>query len=155
MKYKHIKLYDHPKNEEGVFNDLVEKYNKFGTLYIGVDFDNTVWPYNADELKEIPNGFDDILVLLRECKKCGLKLCLWTLPTSQENLEWKVKWCKLNGIEMDYINESPLLSEHSKVFGKQHFNLLLDDVAGLEASYSILVNLIEYIKNYKDERKDK
>ena len=48
---------------------------------------------------------------------------------------------------MDYINDSPLLSEYSKDFRKPHFNLLLDDVAGLEASYSILTNVINYIND--------
>lgn len=147
MTYKHISLDNHPKNEEGVFNDLVKKYEKYGTLYIGVDFDNTLWPYGVSQDSEIPSGFKEILNLLRECKRHGLKLCLWSLPTSQENLDWKVQWCKEHDIEMDYINESPLLNEFSKQFGKPHFSLLLDDVARLEASYSILVNLIEYINN--------
>ena len=149
MKYKHIPLINHPKNEEGVFNNLIEKYNKNSTLYIGVDFDNTLWPYGMVERNEIPQGFKEVIELLQQCKKHGLKLCLWTLPLSQENLDWKIQWCKNHGIEMDYINESPLLNEYSKEFKKPHFNLLLDDVAGLESSYSILVNIINYIDSTK------
>lgn len=153
FEYKHINL-DHPKNEIGAFNDLVKKYNQFGTLYIGVDFDNTLLPYGAtdffgedDGLLYVDQGFVDIVDLLRKCKSLGLKLCLWSLPTSQENLDWKVEWCKRYGIEMDYINESPLLNEHSQKYKKPHFNLLLDDVAGLESSYSILYNLCQYIES--------
>ena len=142
--YCHISLDGHPKNEEGVFWDLVKKYKKYGTLYIGVDFDNTLLPYG--NFIKTSFGFFDILSVLRDCKYYGMKLCLWSLPTSDENLEWKVKWCKEHGIEMDYINCSPLMKEYSNKYGKPHFNLLLDDVAGLESSYSILVNLCEYIK---------
>lgn len=142
--YYHISLDVHPKNEEGVFWDLVKKYKKYGTLYIGVDFDNTLLPYG--NFIKTSFGFFDILNVLRDCKYYGMKLCLWSLPTSDENLEWKVKWCKEHGIEMDYINCSPLMKEYSNKYGKPHFNLLLDDVAGLESSYSILVNLCEYIK---------
>lgn len=149
MKYNHICLLNHPKNEEGVFKALVEKYDKFDSLYIGVDFDNTLHPYNMTDENEFPNGFRSIVALLREAKQLGLKLCLWTLPTSKENLDWKVEWCKNHGIEMDFVNDSPLLSEYSSQFRKPHFNLLLDDVAGLESSYSILMNLVEYIKNKK------
>ena len=153
MEYKHVSLDNHPKNEEGVFRDLVEKWNKFGTLYIGVDFDNTLFPYMEKGyprymLDEVPEGFYDVLNLLRWSKLLGLKLCLWSLPTSLENLNWKVEWCKERGIEMDYINESPLLKELNDAHGfkKVHFNLLLDDVAGLESAYSILYNLCEYIE---------
>lgn len=145
-EYKHIPLSYHPKNEEGVYQSLIDKYNKFGTLYIGVDFDNTLWPYGANETDDIPRGFTDILIILQECKKLNIKLCLWTLPTSKENLEWKIQWCKDHNIEMDYVNESPLLSEYNKEFKKPHFNLLLDDVAGLESAYSILFNVLNYIR---------
>lgn len=143
--YKHQSLNLHPKNEENVFNELVEKYNKFGTLYIGVDFDNTLLPYGKEDLEESDEGFNNIIHILQKAKELGLKLCLWTLPTSQENLDWKIEWCKNHGIEMDYINESPLLSELNKDFKKVHFNLLLDDVAGLESAYSVLYNLCDYI----------
>lgn len=149
MKYNHICLLNHPKNEEGVFYSLVEKWDKFGSLYIGVDFDNTLHPYDIKDENEFPVGFHHILETLRQAKELGLKLCLWSLPTSQENLDWKIQWCKEHGIEMDYINMSPLMDEYSKVFGKPHFNLLLDDVAGLESSYSILVNLVNYIRDKK------
>lgn len=153
FEYKHI-TFDHPKNETGVFNDLIQKYEKFGTLYIGVDFDNTLLPYGSLDLTNdedgsicVQQGFLDIVDLLRKCKNLGLKLCLWSLPTSQENLDWKIEWCKRYGIEMNYVNESPLLTEFSKVFKKPHFNLLLDDVAGLESGYSILHNICRYIES--------
>ena len=165
MEYRHVSLDNHPKNEEGVFRDLVEKWNKFGTLYIGVDFDNTLWPYETNwnyksyefNGHEVPDGFYKVLGLLRWCKVLGMKLCLWSLPTSLENLNWKVEWCALRGIEMDYVNESPLLKELNDEHGfkKVHFNLLLDDVAGLESAYSILYNLCEYIENqifFKEEK---
>ena len=154
FEYKHIELH-HPKNEVGVFNDLVQKYEKFGTLYVGVDFDNTLLPYGSanffdeDGLLCVEQGFLDIVELLRKCKELDFKLCLWSLPTSQENLDWKIEWCKRYGIEMDYINESPLLNEYSKEFNKPHFNLLLDDVAGLESSFSILYNICKYIESKK------
>ena len=157
MEYRHVG-FNHPKNEVGVFHDLIDKYEKYGTLYIGVDFDNTILPYGADDLYDYDsdneegiemNGFCDVVELLRWCKLLGLKLCLWTLPDSIDNLCWKMAWCNEKGIHMDYINESPLLRENSKKYGKPHFNLLLDDVAGLESSFSILYNVCEYIENKK------
>lgn len=142
--YKRIPLLVHPKNERGVFLSLVEKYQKFGTLYIGVDFDNTIRPYDWRNGED--KGFVDIINLLGRAKRLGMKLCLWTLPTSDENLEWKIEWCKENDIEMDYINDSPILKEYSEGRRKPHFNLLLDDVAGLESAYSILTNVCDFIE---------
>lgn len=153
--YRHVG-FEHPKNEEGVFWDLVGKWKKFGTLYIGVDFDNTLLPYGHDDIWEdgemkVSQGFMDVLSLLRWCKLLGMKLCLWSLPESVENLEWKVEWCRSHGIEMDFVNESPLLDELSKQWGKVHFNLLLDDVAGLESSFSVLYNLCEWIDGHEED----
>lgn len=141
-------VFDHPKNAENVFWDLVKKYKKFGSLIIGIDFDNTLCPYTKTELDSIDVGFNNIINLLQRAKKLGMKFCLWSLPLTQENLDWKVQFCKEHGIEVDYVNESPLLSEFSKKFGKPHFNLLLDDVAGLESSYQILFNICNYLENY-------
>lgn len=150
-EYRHVSL-NHPKNEVGVFHDLIKKYKKYGTLYIGIDFDNTLLPYGHEDLfgdndseSEVSVGFMDIVSLMRWCKLLGMKICLWSLPMSDENLEWKVNWCREHGINIDYINESPLLDEFSKKYGKVHFNLLLDDCAGLESAYSILYNVCEYI----------
>ena len=156
--YKRIP-FNHPKNEQKVFEDLIEKYEKFESLYIGVDFDNTILPYGEDDIcdemedteSEYYEGLMSLIELLRWAKTLNMKLCLWTLPTSQENLDWKIKWCSSHGIEMDYINESPLLDNFSKKFGKPHFNLLLDDTAGLESSFNILYNLCEYIQQKQEK----
>lgn len=145
FNYIDLGLAKHMKSEEKVFKELVEKYHKYGTLYIGVDFDNTLLPYGMDDVPQDNYSYSLIIGVLRQAKACGLKLCLWTLPMSEENLQWKIEWCKEKGIEMDYINESPLLSEYSKKFGKPHFNLLLDDTAGLDSAFNILLNLTNYL----------
>lgn len=145
--YVHVPLINHPKNEEGLFLDLIKKWEKYGSLYIGVDFDNTLVPYGSETCSE--TGHWNVLRVLKFCKSLGMKLCLWSLSTSQENLEWKVRWCKEHGIEMDYVNESPLMKEFDNVTGKPHFNVLIDDVSGLEEIYSVLFNLCLYIEKKK------
>jgi hypothetical protein len=64
-------------------------------------------------------------------------MCLWTVPT--ENLEGmtmseKIEYCGDRGIDVDFVNTSPLFKESKKAF----FSILLDDRAGLSASYNIL-----------------
>ena len=39
--------FNHPYNTEGMFNRLMSEYLKYDTLYIGFDFDNTIWDYDT------------------------------------------------------------------------------------------------------------
>lgn len=99
-KYNYNKdiVVDHPFSEEKIFWDLVERYHKFGSLYIGVDFDDTLYPFRGHRQPTV------IVDLLKRAKKAGFTLCLYTLPLDDENLAWKIQWCKDQGIEMDYVN---------------------------------------------------
>ena len=63
-------------------------------------------------------------------------------------LKWKIDYCKHFGIEPDYVNESPLIKGTKKPF----FNLLLDDRAGLEEAYTLLVNVIDYANSKSDKQ---
>lgn len=144
--YREYPLY-HPKCGENLFWSLIDKWNKYGTLYIGVDFDNTIKPYK-ESFEESEAGYGQIVTLLKDCKRVGMKLCLWSLCDSGENLAWKEDWCLNMGIGMDYINESPLLKEMTEQSKghKPYFNLLLDDTAGLAEAYSVLRNVVNYIE---------
>lgn len=149
FEYEVPKLF-HPKVGESLFWSLIEKYEKYGTLYIGVDFDNTLKPYKED-FETADAGYGQIVTLLKECKQLGFKLCLWSLCDSGEDLVWKVDWCSKMGIYVDYINESPLLKEMTeKSKGhKPYFNLMLDDTAGLDGAYSVLWNVVRFLSVQK------
>ena len=146
----------HPYYTDGAFNRLLTEYLKYDTLYIAFDFDNTIWDYDRykDDYRYEYDDIDgyrnygkeyrttaihwDIVNLLEGCKNIGLKLCLWTSCPKKEDEKKKVEICKQLGIEPDYINCSPL----SPGAVKPHFNLLLDDRAGLESAVSILSKLL-------------
>jgi hypothetical protein len=134
--------FNHPYNTEGMFNRLMAEYLKYDTLYIGFDFDNTIWDYdkykNAYDSSNTDAMHKEVVDTLKLAKQMGLKLCLWTSCPSEEEENLKVQVCKDWGIEPDYINWSPL-SPGAK---KPHFNLLLDDKAGLESAIQILCKLI-------------
>lgn len=127
----------HPYCDDGCISRLIDEYCKYKSLVIGFDFDNTVFDYHN-------NGqcYAQVIDILKQCKDLGFTLCLYTLETREEWLEWKVKYCEHFGFKPDYINDSPILQGAKKPF----FNLLLDDRAGLQSAFSILRKVVEYAK---------
>lgn len=147
----------HPYYTDGAFNRLLAEYLKYDTLYIGFDFDNTIWDYDTykDKYEDNHDAVHwEIVDILKLCKQIGLKLCLWTSCSKKEDEDIKAELCTKWGIEPDYINWSPL----SPGATKPHFNLLLDDRAGLESCVQILNKLLfmNAAFNYmKDKEKEK
>ena len=127
---------NHPFNDEGAFARLLEEYKRYKTLIIGFDFDNTIFDYHNND-----GDYSEIIDLLKECKALNFNLCLYTIA---DRLDWKYKVCCRLGIKPDYINESPIVFEDGG--NKPYFNILLDDRAGLESSYNILKNVVDYAK---------
>lgn len=128
-------------NTENSFKRLMTEYLKYDTLYIAFDFDNTIWDYDkyGSNYEDNPDAVHwDIVELLKGAKKLGMTLILWTSCPKKEDEIIKNDLCRVWGIEPEYINYSPLSPEATK----PHFNLLLDDRAGLESAVSILSKLL-------------
>lgn len=115
---------------------LIKQYQEHGSLIIGVDFDYTI--YNPD----IDYMYKDIISLLLEAQKINCKLCLWTANLSR--IPFILDKCKTEGLVFDYINKSPITIEENVI--KPHFNILLDDVAGLSQTLEILQSVLYKIK---------
>ncbi|MFW6310858.1 MAG: hypothetical protein ACOC1K_01340 [Nanoarchaeota archaeon] len=114
---------------------LKKEYNEHENIVIGYDFDDTVFPYHDTKTDMVVN-------LLKDCKKLGFTLCIWSTCTRPEDIKYKVYIAEKMGIGPDYINESPLFNGTTKPY----FNILLDDRAGLSSSYNILKTVIEELK---------
>lgn len=137
--------FNHPYNNKGSLDRLYADYQKYDTLYIAFDFDNTIWDY--DKFKSnYANIYDavhwNVVEVLKKAKKAGMKLILWTSCPTPEDEILKTNLCSVWGIKPDYINWSPL----SPNAIKPHFNLLIDDRAGLESSIYVLMELIKKIE---------
>lgn len=132
-----------PYYSDKAYNRLKKEFEKYDTIYIGFDFDNTIWDYDTyqDNYVYDKNAICwHIVYLLQEAAELGMTLCLWSsCPNGDKDLEKKLKICKRCGLKVKYANCSPL----SPWEGKQHFNLLLDDKAGLESAVDILTRLID------------
>ena len=120
---------------------LLEQYREHNNLAIGVDFDFTI--YDPIKLET----HTDLIKLLKEAQQLGCKLCLWTARTPVK-VEEAVSICAWHGLNFDFVNESSIKFAEPTV--KPHFNLLLDDTAGLGQAIKILTGVLTCIKEDKN-----
>jgi FMN phosphatase YigB (HAD superfamily) len=123
------------------FNRLLAEYNKYGSLVVAFDFDDTVFDFHKKG-----HEYEVIIQLLRELKKINCYLICWT---ASENLEFVKQYLLEKEIPFDAINENP---PHFKdnTAKKIYYNVLLDDRAGLIETYELLLDLYHQIKFPKD-----
>lgn len=120
-------------NSDLRFMKMINNYNKFGSLVIGVDFDFTLNDPVTGET------YLDIVSLIKELNKLNFKICIWTANEDREYIE-KI-WNNFN-LKWNCYNYSPI--NPSSI--KPHFNILLDDSAGLSESVDLCWMIINYIK---------
>lgn len=109
-------------------NDLLTVYEEHGTIIVGVDFDDTIFPYN----KRSKTQCETVREVLLQARPY-ITICLYTIADEQ-SLKYKLALMEMWGLTPDYVNESPV-----KMSGpKPYFNLLLDDKAGLFEATSTL-----------------
>ena len=116
---------------------LLEQYKLHGSLIVATDFDDTLFDYHK-------KGFDypKVVELLLLCQAMGFTLIMLTTVEDESKLVDNVKYCKLLGLDIKYVNEGPIMPKARKPF----FNIYLDDKAGLGQAYDILNQTVNLIK---------
>lgn len=109
---------------------LLKIIKKHKTLVIGVDYDNTIQDYNSKYF------YEDIVDLVKLAKSKGHIICIWTANTQPTIVKMMLAY---QGIPYDYFNNSPIMNSSRK----PHFNILLDDVAGLNEAYHTLNHVLK------------
>lgn len=123
------------KEKNGVFIRNIETLTTHNTLYVGVDFDDTIRDFETGE------PIEPVVKAIKECNKLGLKVCLYTAREAHD-LVYALDYCKGIGVVIDHVNYSPLMPHVRKPL----FNIFLDDRAGLVESLEELNKVINYIK---------
>ena len=125
-------------NENNCTQRLIDEYKKYGKLIVAYDFDNTVYDFHSKGYR-----FDNVIDLIRECRKLGFYLIVYTC--SKEDRYKLIKdYLVSHNIPFNSINENS--PEINFAHGKLYYNILLDDRAGLTSAYKSLKECIEYIK---------
>lgn len=123
--------------ENASFMRLFNEYNKYGSIVVAYDFDNTVYDFHKKG-----ETYENVIELLRELKSIGCYLTVWTANTDEA---FVAQYLHMNEIPFDGYNENPpfFKSDARKIY----YNALLDDRAGLLQVYQELKLLIRLIKN--------
>lgn len=127
-------MFDKNKNAT---SRLIEEYEKYKSLVIAVDFDDTVFDFHnrgAD--------YSKIINAVKRAIKLGHKVFIFTANTEYETI---AKHCKNIDLGVLPINEGPL--DHLFPSRKPYYNLLLDDRAGLSAALKSLTKTLDYQEN--------
>ena len=124
-----------------LLNQLISVYEKHGKIIIGLDFDDTIFPFNKSVANI--NRCNDVVETVKAIKEAAI-ICLWSVADAQ-TLVYKAHIMELYGIKPDYVNESPVVKWGP--CNKPYFNIQLDDKAGLNETLETLTNFIHYYNN--------
>ena len=138
-------------SERKAIERLKREYKQHGKLICGFDFDCTIYDYHKEGLELQP-----VIDLLKRCSGLGFTMCLYTLTLkdSDMGISEKIAYCNKLGIAVHEINESSVMGINSQQVKHYHykpfFSILLDDRAGLSASYNILLTTLKELNLYED-----
>lgn len=121
------------------FEKMIQNYKKFGSLVIGVDFDFTVCCPITGKV------YSDIIKLLQRMQSSEINFifCIWTANENPKHV--KQIW-EDNFLEYQHYNCSPI----NPGCIKPHFNILLDDSAGLFEAVTLVERIIEELDDEED-----
>ena len=130
----------HPFNQQACLERLKNEYDKYGKLIVAFDYDNTIYDFHKNE-----GDYSEVIDLLKECIKLEFDLILFTVDEDPDKVSEKVRWLVSNDLwsyksSHFFVNTGPLFSGSRKPY----YNILLDDRAGLEESYNILKQVVDY-----------
>lgn len=133
-------LRDQYLSENVSFMRLFNEYQKYGSIVVAYDYDNTVYDFHHKG-----ETYDEVIQLLRDLKSIGCYLIVWT---ANENEVSVIEYLTEMDIPFDTINENPPFwkSQSRKIY----YNALLDDRAGLIQVYQELKLLVSLIKREKE-----
>lgn len=117
-------------SEDNVTNRLIKEWKDYGKLIIAYDYDNTVFDYHSEG-----HSYDDVIQLLKDCKKVGAYFILFTACEESKFTEIE-QYLTDNDIPVDLINDTPSFVPFRGK--KPYYNILLDDRAGLPSAYRSL-----------------
>lgn len=131
---------DYYANDDNCYERLRKEWLEHRHLIVAFDYDNTINDYSGNN-----NSNEDVISVIRECKKLGFHLILFTscnqdrLPAIEDDL-------KNRNIPYDFINETPEFIPYRG--RKVYYNILLDDRAGLSSALDVLWRVIYTIHGY-------
>jgi hypothetical protein len=119
------------------FLRLLSEYQKYGSIVVAYDFDNTVFDFHKKG-----KTYEQVMQLIRDLKDANCYMICFTAATDKK---FMLQYLSDNNIPFDAINENPPFFKCDE--RKIYYNAYLDDRAGLLQVYSELTLLLKIINN--------
>ncbi|BBI90521.1 hypothetical protein HYO65_gp129 [Tenacibaculum phage PTm1] len=120
-----------------LYKKTLKAYDSHGTIIVGVEFDDTVFPYT-------PSTKERCEIVVEQLKKLknnyNVTLCLFTV-SDKSSLKYKEHIMDLYGIKPDFINESPI--KNWVICPSTYFNIYIDDKSGIDE----MIHLLKMLNN--------
>ena len=120
---------------------LWAEYNKYRSLIVAVDFDDTLYDFHKDG-----GTYTQVQQLIRDLKDIGCFIIIWT---GNQDTVLIINYLNKNNIPFDRINDEAPVSKkflNGRFPRKVYANVYIDDRAGLEQVYNDLTKLIENVR---------
>jgi hypothetical protein len=127
---------------DSAYERLWAEYNKYGSLIVAVDFDDTIYDFHKEG-----NSYEMLMQLVRDLKEINCYIVIWT---GNQNMDFIKDYLSEHNIPYDSINDEAPVSK--KLLGnniprKVYANVYLDDRAGLEQVYNDLTKLVNELRS--------
>jgi predicted HAD superfamily phosphohydrolase YqeG len=118
-------------NVDTAIERLYNEWKKYGKIIIALDFDDTIYDFHKKGYT-----YPRVIELIQRCQQLGCYVVIFT-GSEPEKYPMIREYCASIGIKVDKINENafPMPIGNN---GKIYFNILLDDRAGLPATFACL-----------------
>lgn len=127
--------------ENSAYERLWAEYDKYGSLIVAVDFDDTLYDFHKKG-----NSYEMVRQLVRDLKEIGCYIIIWT---GNQDITFVTNFLKENNIPFDSINDEAPISKkllNGKFPRKVYANVYIDDRSGMLQVYNDLTKLIKNIK---------
>lgn len=125
---------------------LFNEWKEHGNIIIGLDFDDTIFPYREDFTNHI-----SVINLIKEAIITGAKVIIYT-GSAPERYPEVIAYCNKVGIKLSGINENIIVpfGDNRKVYA----NIYIDDRSGLNEAMTILESALYQYRAYLQELKN-
>ena len=123
------------------YERLLAEYNKYKSLIVAVDFDDTLYDFHKDG-----GTYTQVQQLIRDLKDIGCFIIIWT---GNQDTEFVIDYLNKNDIPFDRINDEAPVSKkllNGRFPRKVYANVYIDDRAGLFQVFTELTNLVKQHK---------
>ena len=124
------------------YNRLWAEYNKYGSLIVAVDYDDTLFDFH-----DTGGAYEMVQQLVRDLHSIGCRIIIWSGSEDINNID---KYLTKNNIPCDLINANLIINGNwasGKDSRKVYANVYIDDRSGLEQVYNDLTKLVRNVRN--------